>query len=237
MNSIASLNQVSHYFHSKKVLDNISISFTEHKVSALLGFSGSGKSTILKMVNGMIQPDEGNISVFGNAFDYKHSETTRLKIGYAVQSVGLFPHLTVGQNISILGDITQQPKEEITKRIETLIDIVRLPKNYLNKFPSELSGGEQQRVGLCRAFFLKPPLILMDEPFASLDYKTRAGIYEHLISIQKIENSSIIIVTHQLEEAIHLCDDFYWIQNGSVYKQGNKDSLKNLQYEFKEQFI
>lgn len=237
MNSIASLNQVSHYFHSKKVLDNISINFSEHKVSALLGFSGSGKSTILKMINGMIQPDEGYISVFGKAFDYKQAEIIRLKIGYAVQSTGLFPHLTVGQNISILGEITQQSKEEIIKRIESLIDIVHLPKNYLNKYPSQLSGGEQQRVGLCRAFFLKPPLILMDEPFASLDYKTRAGIYEHLLSMQKIENNSIIIVTHQLEEAIHLCDDFYWIQNGSVYKEGNKDSLKNLQYEFKEQFI
>lgn len=236
-NLIASLSNVTHYFSLKKVLGDFSIEFKENKITSLLGFSGSGKSTVLKMINGMIKPNQGTVEVFGSPFSYDNPNQIRLKIGYAVQSVGLFPHLTIQQNISLLGTISKQNTNEVNKRVNHLIDMVELPQSYLQKYPNQLSGGEQQRVGLCRAFYLKPPLILMDEPFASLDYKTRSSIYGQLLLMQKTENSTVIIVTHQLEEAIYLSDDFIWLNDGKVYKQGDKEYLRNIQHEFKEQYV
>ena len=183
----------------------------------------------------MIRPDEGTVQVFGNYFDYANANKIRLQIGYAVQHVGLFPHMTVQENITLLSTITKQEKTATYNRLLRLIDMVQLPQSYLSKMPNQLSGGEQQRVGLCRAFFLKPPLVLMDEPFASLDYRTKAGIYNHLLTIQNEEPTSIIIVTHQFEEAEILCDKFVWLNEGKIYKQGVKSSLAAIQKEFKEQ--
>jgi osmoprotectant transport system ATP-binding protein len=232
---IAVLKNITHSFSGKKILDDFSIQFTLGKITGLLGFSGSGKSTILKIVNGMIRPDEGTVQVFGNNFDYANANKIRLQIGYAVQHVGLFPHMTVQENITLLATITKQEKTATQNRLLRLMDMVQLPQSYLSKMPNQLSGGEQQRVGLCRAFFLKPPLVLMDEPFASLDYRTKAGIYNHLLTIQKEEPTSIIIVTHQFEEAQVLCDKFVWLNEGKIYKQGVKSSLAAIQKEFKEQ--
>jgi osmoprotectant transport system ATP-binding protein len=234
---IASLTNVSQHFSNRKVLDALSLEFKEREITALLGHSGSGKSTILKLLNGMLKPDSGNVSVFGKHFDYVNANQIRLQIGYVVQSVGLFPHLTISQNIGLLGELTNKEKPEIKTRISDLMEMVQLPNSYLTKYPYQLSGGEQQRVGLCRAFFLKPPLVLMDEPFASLDYKTRAKIYGHLLQMQASEVSSVIVVTHQLEEAIHLCNRFYWIQNGSIHHSGDKDALKSITHEFKEIYL
>jgi len=161
----------------------------------------------------------------------------RLQIGYAVQHVGIFPHMTVKENITLLANITQQDKSKIDARLKRLLEMVQLPQSYFSKKPHQLSGGEQQRVGLCRAFFLEPPLVLMDEPFASLDYRTKSGIYHHLLHIQQEEPTSIIIVTHQFEEAQILCDEFVWLNEGKIYKQGAKSLLTTIQNEFKEQHI
>ncbi len=183
----------------------------------------------------MVRPDRGTVRVFGEDFDYQNPARLRLKTGYAVQNIGLFPHLNIQENIALLGKITGRPSTFIQERTDFLLSAVQLPDSYLKKYPYQLSGGEQQRVGLCRAFFLQPPLVLMDEPFASLDYKTKANIYEYLLRLQAQEPTSVIIVTHQLEEAELLADEFVWINEGKVFKQGGKAELGQIKYEFKEQ--
>ena len=232
---IAELINVSYRIFNQTVLDNISLMFSTNRITALLGYSGSGKSTILKMVNGMLRPDRGSVKVFGDYFDYPQVAAIRLKIGYAVQNIGLFPHLNIRENIALLGKITDRPADFMQERIGFLLAAVQIPDSYLNKYPHQLSGGEQQRVGLCRAFFLQPPLVLMDEPFASLDYKTKSNIYQYLLALQKQEPTSIIIVTHQLEEAELLADEFIWINEGRVFRQGDRPQLDTIKYEFKEQ--
>lgn len=232
---IAALKNINLTYSGKKVLDDFSIQFSEGKITGLLGYSGSGKSTVLRIINGMIIPDSGTVQVFGKYFDYKNANKLRLQIGYSVQHVGLFPHMTVQENITILARITKQDKSVTHNRLMKLLDMVQLPQNYLSKMPHQLSGGEQQRAGLCRAFFLKPPLVLMDEPFASLDYRTKSSIYQHLLHIQQEEPASVIIVTHQFEEAEKLCDEFVWINRGEIYKQGSRASMAAIQNEFKEQ--
>ena len=226
--SLVSLDHISHSFGDQKVLDNISINLKKERITAILGKSGSGKSTILQIINGMIRPDQGQVTLDGNSLDYKNIHAQRLQIGYVVQQVGLFPHMSVGENIRLLGKISNKPPAEIEERVRVLMDMVQLPLSHLDKYPYQLSGGEQQRAGLCRAMLLQPALLLMDEPFASLDHATKQGIYYHLLEIQKRESRTIAIVTHDWEEAIKLADDFVWIAKGKVNEAGDKAKLMKM---------
>lgn len=226
--NIVELKNINQSFSKKSVLTDLTVNFTKGKVTALLGKSGSGKSTLLQIINGMIIPQKGEVKVLGEHFDYQKSSEIRLKIGYVVQQVGLFPHLTIFDNISLLGKIINQPKDLLKERTHFLMDSVQLSHDYLKKYPHQLSGGEQQRVGLCRALFLKPPLLLMDEPFASLDYTTRTGIYQYFKRLQETEPCSVIIVTHQFEEAEILADDFIWLENGRIKHQGHKADFTSI---------
>ncbi|MFN0203748.1 MAG: ATP-binding cassette domain-containing protein, partial [Bacteroidia bacterium] len=180
--SLISLQNVSLAYQQQEVLSDITLTFSTNKITSLLGKSGSGKSTILQLINGLLKPSKGEIFVFGESFNYLQANLIRLKIGYVVQQVGLFPHLTIAENISLLGKITQMPASAMQERLTSLMNTVQLPISYLKKYPYQLSGGEQQRAGLCRALFLKPAILLMDEPFAALDYGTKQGIYQYFLS-------------------------------------------------------
>lgn len=219
------LNVSYGYVPSRDVLSETNISVEHSTITAILGKSGSGKSTLLQIINGMIKPREGEVRLHGVPIDYHNIHSLRLKMGYVVQHIGLFPHMTVADNISILGRISKTSKEQVKGRVTELIDMVQLPVAYLKKYPHELSGGEQQRAGLCRALLLKPPILLMDEPFASLDNSTKQGIYRHLLDIQKKERRTTIIVTHDWEEAVALADRFFWIEDGRVKVSGDKSGL------------
>ncbi len=223
-----SLNWISHSFESRRVLSEFSFSFGGDKVIAILGKSGSGKSTLLQIVNGMIKPDQGEVLLFGEPINYSHVRALRLQMGYVVQQVGLFPHMDVESNICLLGRITNRPKEFIRKRLFQLLDTVQLPRTWLKKYPHELSGGEQQRVGLCRAMFLDPPILLMDEPFASLDYETKHSIYKHIVAMQHTQPRTIILVTHDWEEAVTLADQFIWLEEAKIKESGDHHHLKEL---------
>jgi osmoprotectant transport system ATP-binding protein len=229
---IVSLSDISVSFQEKPVLDNLTAYFTQGKVTALLGKSGSGKSTLLQCINGMLIPKSGRVDVFDKAFDYMNASNIRLQIGYVVQHVGLFPHLTIYENIRLLGKISKQSEIQMQERTQFLMDAVQLSSQYLSKYPHQLSGGEQQRVGLCRALFLKPPLLLMDEPFASLDYGTRSGIYTYFKSLQETEPCSVILVTHQFEEAEILADEFLWLANGKVNQRGVKADFASIKSDY-----
>lgn len=225
---LVELNDITHAFGENVVLSDVSVSFKKDHITAVLGKSGSGKSTLLQLINGMIRPDKGEVVFNQQPLEYHHIYAQRLKIGYVVQHVGLFPHMTIRENISLLGKISGRNNYEISERIEVLLAMVRLPLSYLDSYPHQLSGGEQQRVGLCRAMLLQPPLMLMDEPFASLDHATKQNIYRHLLEIQNEESRTIIIVTHDWEEAIKLADYFVWIADGSVKATGDRAKLSEM---------
>ncbi len=227
-NAPIELSRISHGFGSKIVLTEFSYSFDRDKVIAVLGKSGSGKSTLLQIINGMVKPDQGEVGLFGKHIDYANISALRLQMGYVVQQVGLFPHMNVESNISLLGKISHQPKEVIHERTLQLLDMVQLPMTCLKKYPWELSGGEQQRVGLCRSMFLNPPVLLMDEPFASLDYETKRSIYKHMMTIQKNQPRTIILVTHDWEEAATLADQFIWIEDARIKDAGDHHHLMEL---------
>ncbi len=229
---VVELKNVCQSYGDKAILLDFNAQFEANKITAILGKSGGGKSTLLQLINGTIKPDSGDIKLYGQSLDYENIAAVRQKIGFVFQFIGLFPHLTNEKNITLLAYILKLSQQEISTRLHYLLDAVCLPKTYLDKFPYQLSGGEQQRVGLCRAFFLKPPLILMDEPFASLDYDTKNAIYEYIQRIRKDENLSIIIVTHQYEEAKILADNYMWMDEGKIKVAGNNDELINIKKDY-----
>lgn len=229
------LQGITQVFGDHTVLSDVSVCFEKNSITAILGKSGSGKSTLLQVINGMIKPTQGRVILEGQYLDYKNIHALRLQIGYVVQQVGLFPHMTVRNNIELLGKISKKTKSEIQERAKELMQMVDLPLSYFDKYPHQLSGGEQQRAGLCRAMLLRPSLLLMDEPFASLDYGTKQGIYKHLLEIQKKEKRSVVIVTHDWDESILLADHFIWIADGKIRARGEKSLLKDLKNTYMEE--
>jgi osmoprotectant transport system ATP-binding protein len=226
------LINIRHHYTTVPILSDVSLAFAPEGITAILGKSGSGKSTLLQIINGMIRPDQGEVKIFGKPIDYGNIQAMRLQIGYVVQQVGLFPHLTIYENIALLGKIAHRPTDVIRKRVEQLMDMVQLPLLHLDKYPYQLSGGEQQRAGLCRAMLLEPPVLLMDEPFASLDYETKHSIYDHLIDIQKSEPRIILLVSHDWEEAQILADRFVLLEHGQIKTTGDKATIEQTKYNY-----
>ena len=231
------LINITKYYNNVKVLDNINICIPENKITAIIGRSGSGKSTILKIINGLIKPAEGEVKIFGNEINYESIDKLRLEIGYSVQGTALFPHMSVFENITLLARLNNRSKEEIDKRLDELIKLVDIPEEYLRKYPYGLSGGEQQRVGLCRAMMLNPKLFLLDEAFGALDPTTKSEIHIELVKIQKAEPRTIVMVTHDLSEAFKLADQIIIIEKGIVQQTGNKEEIKNSSVEFVNYFV
>lgn len=229
------LLQITHHYSGEPVLANVSLAFEANRVTVILGKSGSGKSTLLQIINGMVQPAAGQVKIFGEPISYKDIYMMRLQMGYVVQQVGLFPHLTIYENIAMLGRVTNRPAEVIRKRVTHLMDMVKLPLLHLDKYPYQLSGGEQQRAGLCRAMLLEPPVLLMDEPFAALDYETKHTIYDYLLAIQKHEPRTIILVSHDLEEAQLLADNVIWLQNGTTKMTGDASIIQSIRESYRNE--
>ncbi len=227
------LLQITHHYSGEPVLAEVSLAFEANRVTVILGKSGSGKSTLLQVINGMVQPVKGQVKVFGEPIAYNAIHTMRLQMGYVVQQVGLFPHLTIYENIALLGKVAHRPADVIRKRVTHLMDMVKLPLLHLDKYPYQLSGGEQQRAGLCRAMLLEPPVLLMDEPFAALDYETKHTIYDHLLTIQKHEPRTIILVSHDLEEAELLADNVVWLQNGTTRMTGDESIIQSIRESYR----
>lgn len=225
--SLIEFNNVSHYYNNIAALENVSFSIEAGKITAIIGRSGSGKSTLLQIINGLIRPAKGSIEVFNAPIDYRKINEIRLKIGYSVQGTGLFPHMTVYNNISLLGRITNQLKHITEMRVDTLMSFVNLPPEYKTKYPYELSGGEQQRVGICRAMLLNPPIFLLDEAFGALDPSTKNEIHAELLTLQKAEPRTIVMVTHDLNEALKLADNIMIIEKGVIQQYGSKQEVLN----------
>jgi osmoprotectant transport system ATP-binding protein len=182
----------------------------------ILGASGSGKTTLLKMVNRIIEPTSGTISVFGK--DIRSLPVTELRrsIGYVIQQVGLFPHLTIEQNIATVPDILGWDRQKTAERIDYLMDLVHLPESYKKLYPRQLSGGQQQRVGIARAMAGDPAVLLMDEPFGAIDAITRKKLQDDFKQIQHELGKTVLFVTHDVEEAMKLGDLMIVMNEGSI---------------------
>ena len=237
MNPIIFKN-INHRYTTDVVLKDISLEIEKNLITVMVGRSGGGKSTLLQIINGLIKPTSGEVYVLGKTLDYNRISELRLKIGYAVQGTSLFPHMTVYENISILGRISNNHVNGVRERTDALIKLVNLNQEYLDKYPFQLSGGEQQRVGLCRAIFLNPKIFLLDEAFGALDAITRNEIHTELLRLQKFEPRTIVMVTHDLREALKLGDRIMIVEKGEVQQFGTKaEILNNPVNDFVREFI
>lgn len=234
---VVTLQHITHYYGNQTVLNDLSITFPEKKIIAIVGRSGSGKSTLIQLINGLVIPTQGNVVLNGKVLNYNHIFESRLLMGYVVQATGLFPHLTVSQNICIAGRI--KPTLLMAEpRVDELMEKVNLPLAFKDKYPHELSGGEQQRVGICRALFLNPPILLMDEPFGALDPITRYEIQEEMLRLQRQEPRTIFFVTHDLREAAKLADHMLVLEKGVIQQYDKKEEIiQQPVNDFVKQFI
>lgn len=230
---------VTKQFKDKKVIKNISLEIQKGKLVAFIGESGCGKTTTLKMINRLIKPSSGKIFINGENIEKEDVITLRRNMGYVIQQTGLFPHMTVKENIEIIPKVERKKKDEITKRTIELMEMVGLDTDeFLNRYPTELSGGQQQRVGVARAFATDPDIILMDEPFSALDPITRVGLQEELIDLQSKLKKTIVFVTHDMDEAIKIADMICIMKDGEILQYDTpEDILKNPVNEFVSQFV
>jgi osmoprotectant transport system ATP-binding protein len=221
------LENISRSFDSVPALQNLSLAIENGKTTVLIGPSGCGKSTLIRIITGLIRPDSGEVKIEGQILDKSNLRKSRLKIGYVIQEGGLFPHLTAEGNLSLLAGFIGWQKEKIKNRIDELTSLTKFPVEGLIKYPAELSGGQKQRVGLMRALMLNPEFLLLDEPLGALDPLIRYDLQTDLKEIFLSLNKTVLLVTHDLNEAVFFADKIVLMRNGSIVQEGNFEEMKN----------
>lgn len=212
-------------FGDNKAVNDISFEVSEGENLVLLGTSGCGKTTTLKMINRLIAPDSGKITINGADITEGKPEELRRKIGYVMQSTGLFPHYTIQENIAVVPKLLHWPVDKTEQRTLELLEKFQLPQSILKLYPNELSGGQQQRVGLARALITDPAILLMDEPFGALDNVTRTGIQEEFKALEEFKRKTIVMVTHDVMEAFELADRICVMDKGKIIQIGTPKEL------------
>ncbi|MBB6510060.1 osmoprotectant transport system ATP-binding protein [Rhizobium soli] len=203
------------------VVDTVTMTIQPRTVTVIVGTSGSGKTTLLRMINRLVEPTSGTIKLDGVDNRDLPGFELRRRIGYAIQGHGLFPHRTVAQNIATVPGLLGWDRPRIDAKVKELLELFQLdPDDFASRFPHELSGGQQQRVGVARALAAEPNVLLMDEPFGALDPIIRAKAQQDLISIQKVLGTTIVLVTHDMDEAFHLADRIAVMDKGKVVQYG-----------------
>ncbi|MDN5342152.1 ABC transporter ATP-binding protein [Oceanotoga sp. DSM 15011] len=203
-------------------IENINIEFEDHKITVLIGPSGCGKTTLLKIINKLIERSSGEIYINNNSIDDIDTISLRRSIGYVIQEIGLFPHMTVKENISIVPKLLKWPKKKIEDRIKYLMELVNLDYEInINKYPAQLSGGQRQRVGVARGLAADPEILLMDEPFGAIDPINRETLQNAFLEIQNKIKKTIIFVTHDIREAIKLGDKIAILNKGKIEQYDN----------------
>ncbi|KPI56519.1 ABC transporter ATPase [Clostridioides difficile] len=222
------------------ILDDISLVVETGTLVVLIGSSGCGKTTTLKLINKLIKPTSGEIYINGKPISQENEIELRRTIGYVIQNTGLFPHLTIKENIELIPRLKKEKSvEEIEKRTLQLLEMVGLSSDeFLNKYPSELSGGQQQRIGVARAIATDAEIILMDEPFSALDPITRTSLQEQLFSLQDELKKTIIFVTHDMDEALKIADKICIMKDGKIAQYDTPENiLRNPANDFVKDFI
>ncbi|WP_348709440.1 choline ABC transporter ATP-binding protein OpuBA [Bacillus subtilis] len=226
------------YRGGKKAVNNVNLKIAKGEFICFIGPSGCGKTTTMKMINQLIEPSAGKIFIDGENIMDQDPVELRRKIGYVIQQIGLFPHMTIQQNISLVPKLLKWPEQQRKERARELLKLVDMGPEYLDRYPHELSGGQQQRIGVLRALAAEPPLILMDEPFGALDPITRDSLQEEFKKLQKTLHKTIVFVTHDMDEAIKLADRIVILKAGEIVQVGTPDDiLRNPADEFVEEFI
>jgi osmoprotectant transport system ATP-binding protein len=200
----------------RDAVQDVDLAIPPGELLVLLGASGSGKSTLLRTINRLIPPTSGNVSIDDRDTSGVPGYELRRRIGYVIQAVGLFPHLTVAQNIAIVPQLLGWDQERIERRIDELLRMVRLEPTYRHRLPRLLSGGEQQRVGVARALAAEPALLLMDEPFGAVDAIVRTGLQDELLRIHRELRTTIVFVTHDVDEALRIADRIAIVHDGHL---------------------
>jgi osmoprotectant transport system ATP-binding protein len=233
------IDRVSKAYDGNPVVDGLSLTVPEGAFCVLLGPSGCGKSTTLRMINRLVALDSGMIRVGGEDVRQVSPEALRRRIGYAIQSIGLFPHWPVEDNIATVPRLLNWPRGRVRDRVTELLELLRLdPATYRSKYPHQLSGGEQQRVGVARALAADPELLLMDEPFAAVDPVTRAALQGEIVRIQQATKKTIVFVTHDIEEALILATDIAILERGRLAQWGTPlDLLERPRSAFVAEFV
>jgi osmoprotectant transport system ATP-binding protein len=219
------VEQLSKHFGNVKAVNDISFEVKEHENLILLGTSGCGKTTTLKMINRLIEPSGGKIFIDDKNIFEQPPEILRRGIGYVLQNNGLFPHYTVAENIAIVPMLLKWDKKRTERRISELLEKLHLSVDYLTSYPNELSGGQQQRVGLARALVADPAVLLMDEPFGALDNITRSKIHAEFKALDELKRKTIIMVTHDVQEAFELGDRICLMDKGKVIQDDTPAGL------------
>ncbi|MCE9990784.1 ABC transporter ATP-binding protein [Enterobacter asburiae] len=213
-------HDVSKNFAGHAAVSHLNLNFEEGAFSVLIGTSGSGKSTTLKMINRLVEHDSGQIRFAGEEIRSLPVLELRRRMGYAIQSIGLFPHWTVAQNIATVPQLEKWTRQKTDARVDELMALLGLDPSLRERYPHQLSGGQQQRVGVARALAANPQVLLMDEPFGALDPVTRSALQAEMTRIHKILGRTIILVTHDIDEALRLADRLVLMDNGEVIQQG-----------------
>lgn len=208
------------------ILDDLSFEIQEGEFAVLIGPSGCGKTTTLKMINRLIEQDEGKIFINNKDISTVDRVELRRTIGYVIQQIGLFPNMTVAQNICVVPKLLKYDKKKCDDIVREHLALVNMPyEQYAQKYPSELSGGQQQRIGVLRALAASPPIVLMDEPFGALDPMTRSTLQDEVKKLQKKLNKTIVFVTHDMDEALNMADKIIFMKSGKILQMAAPEEM------------
>ncbi|WP_027633197.1 betaine/proline/choline family ABC transporter ATP-binding protein [Clostridium hydrogeniformans] len=226
-------------YNKNTIIEKFNLTINDGEFVVFIGPSGCGKTTTLKMINKLITPTSGGIEINGENISNIDSVKLRRKIGYVIQQTGIFPHMTIKENIGIILKLIKTKESKIEEKVRELLTLVGLePEKYMDRYPRELSGGQQQRVGFARALATNPDIILMDEPFSALDPITRNSLQEELFNLQQEVKKTIVFVTHDMDEAIKLADRICIMNKGRIAQYDTPENiLRNPADEFVENFI
>lgn len=220
------IKNVTKIYDGIRAVNQLNLTVRDGEIFVLLGSSGCGKSTTLNMINRLIEPTEGNIYIDGKDIKDFKPEILRRSIGYVVQGTGLFPNMTVGQNIGIVPKMLKWNSQEIKRRVKELLEMMGLdPDKYVKKYPHQLSGGEAQRIGVARALAANPGILLMDEPFGAVDPINRANLQNEFMKLQKKLHTTVVLVTHDIGEAMKMGDRIALMDQGKLQGVGTPREL------------
>lgn len=225
--SVISLTDITAAYGKKGVLEHFNLDITQGEFVMLIGTSGCGKTTALKLMNGLLRPNAGRVMVNGKDLADTDLTELRRKLGYVVQETGLFPHLTIAKNISYVADLSRKKdKKAVKERVNRLLELVELPEEVLRRYPDELSGGQKQRVGIARALMNSPEILLMDEPFGAVDEITRRRLQEEIGRIHRRQKETIVFVTHDIDEALRLGTRIVVMDEGRIIQDGPPEEIR-----------
>jgi osmoprotectant transport system ATP-binding protein len=219
------VRDISKALGGRQVLRAMTHRFRDGGTTAVVGPSGCGKTTLLRLLTGLLMPDSGTVTLGETAMTTDNVERLRLQIGYVIQDGGLFPHLTAAANVTLMAKYLGQPRDKIALRLSELAELVQISPAMLERFPKGLSGGQRQRIALMRALMLDPPILLMDEPLGALDPMIRFELQNDLKEIFSRLQKTVVLVTHDMNEAAHFADEIMLMREGDVIQKGRLEEL------------